>query len=435
MKNTTERFLAGFFAGAILLGTVALSLPGMTAGPLSFVDRLFTATSAVCVTGLTVVDTGTSFTIPGQLVILLLIQVGGLGYMTIGSIAVVLFGRLPLGQKGVISESLNVADLPAAQQLKLVMKQVLVYTLLFESAGALLLGMRFSLDTGSVLRGVYLGVFHAVSAFCNAGFSLFPDSLERFRADVLVNVAVSALVIAGGLGYVVWINLRRRILRRGELLLHTKIALTATGVLLAVGYAAVWLANPRLIAGMDPVSRVLVPWFTAMTARTAGFNTVPMRDLSSLTLLVLMVLMFIGASPGGTGGGIKTTTAAVMVLFLSRFMHREGSVPVFRRMLSQQLVLKSFTIFLLSLVVVLCAAVLIHAVSGCTLGVALFETVSAFGTVGLSLGLTPALPTAGKLVLLVVMVAGRVGVLTLLLAMVRRRVREIHYIEEDVAIG
>jgi trk system potassium uptake protein TrkH len=442
--------LAGSFAVVIAAGTLLLSLPFARAGdPISLLDALFTATSAVCVTGLTVVETGTRFSPAGQAVILTLIQVGGLGLMTFAVFVGVLLGRrVAFTDRMVIQGSLH--HTPKAGIRRLV-RYVLGFTLATEAAGATLLWLRFR---GQFPAGeaVWQSVFHSVSAFCNAGFGLLTDNLVRYRGDVLVNAAITGLIIVGGLGFLVnmelwdqvWLRLRGR--RAPLPTLHSRLALTVTAALLLGGTVAfLALEWDNVLRGLPLGERVLAAWFQSVTPRTAGFNTIDYGRVSSETLFFTIFLMFVGASPGSTGGGIKTTTFGLLTALVVARWRGHGRATVFHRTIPHAVMDRALTLALLAWALVSLAVGLLVATEtgGVPFGAAeprflalMFEAVSAFGTVGLSTGVTASLSGAGKLVLVTLMYAGRVGPLTLVLAVGSRTDRgRFRYAEENVMVG
>ena len=442
--------LAGSFTFAILLGTLLLSLPLAQAGdPVSVLDAFFTATSAVCVTGLTVVDTGTRFSPAGQAVVLALIQVGGLGLMTFAVFVGVVLGRkVAFTDRMVIQDSMH--HTPKAGVRRLV-RYVLGFTLASEAAGALLLWLRFRGQFPSG-EAAWQSVFHAVSAFCNAGFGLLPDNLVRYRGDLLVNLAITALIVVGGLGFLVNMEVRDQAMlrlrgRRAPMLtLHARLALTVTAALLVAGTLAfLALEWDNALRGLPPGERLLASWFQSVTPRTAGFNTVDFGRVSSDTLFFTILLMFVGASPGSTGGGIKTTTFGLLVALVVARWRGRGRATVFHRTIPHAVMDRALMLTLLAwaLVSLGIGLLVFTETHGRPFGEAeprfvalMFEAVSAFGTVGLSTGLTPSLSPAGKLVLAALMFVGRVGPLTLVLAVGPRQERgRFRYAEENVMVG
>jgi trk system potassium uptake protein TrkH len=442
--------LAASFALVIAVGTLLLSLPLAHGGePVSFIDALFTSTSAVCVTGLTVVDIGTRFSPAGQAVILALIQVGGLGLMTFAVFVGVLLGRkVAFTDRMVIQDSMH--HTPKAGVRRLV-RYVLAFTLATEAAGAALLWLRFRGQFPSG-EAVWQSVFHSVSAFCNAGFGLLTDNLVRYRGDVLVNLAVTGLIVVGGLGFLVnmelWdqARLRLRGLRAPLLTLHARLALTVTAALLLGGTVAfLFLEWGNVLRDLPPGERVLAAWFQSVTPRTAGFNTIDYGRVSSDTLFFTIFLMFVGASPGSTGGGIKTTTFGLLVALVVARWRGRGRATIFHRTIPHAVMDRALTLALLAWALVSLAVGVLVATEthGVPAGDAapsfvalMFEAVSAFGTVGLSTGITASLSGAGKLVLAALMYVGRVGPLTLVLAVGPRPGRgRFRYAEENVMVG
>ncbi len=425
------------FVVTILVGTALLSLPAASASgeSIGLFDAFFTASSATCVTGLVVLDTGADFSVLGQGVILALIQIGGLGLMTMTTFLFLLIGRR-IGLRGrlLIQESLGQANLSGLIRL---VRSIFLFTLLSEVIGAALLTARFSVDM-PFGRAAYFGAFHAVSAFCNAGFDLFGDSLVSYASDPLVILTVSGLVIIGGLGFLVLRDIRERE-AGGRMALHTRVVLRATAWLVAVGFVlilALEYANPATLGPLPLHGKVLSSWFTSVTPRTAGFNTLQTHLLAPSTLLLLVVLMFIGASPGGTGGGIKTTTAWVIfqgVLVTVRGRHELTSDG---RSVPRETVNRAVAIGAISLmIVVVVTGILLISETAGFLEV-FFETMSAFGTVGLTMGLTPKLSILGRVVIPLTMLAGRVGPFTMALAFaVGKDNAGVHFPEERVLVG
>ncbi len=418
------------FGGLIVLGTGLLSLPVMQAGgPVSLLDCLFTATSAVCVTGLITVDTPTAWSGWGQALICLLFQLGGLGIMTFSVAMLHLAGvRTGLASHLALSGSLGSAR---ASEMGRFTKNIILYTLLLEAAGAVVLTLRFAADYPWP-KAAALGGFHAVSAFCNAGFSLFSNSLESYPRDPVINLTVMALIVLGGLGFLVARELYGRLRRRGEgrpprLSLHARMVLTTSGVLVVGGALALWCLEGW--AGGDPAFSLWPAFFTSVTARTAGFDTMAVNKLSNASLLVVMALMFIGASPGSTGGGVKTTALATLYAVARTRLRGLPGATLYRRSISDKQVGEALTLMGCSLLVVMLAVVALAVleVNNLTHGhiraevlAHAFEAVSAFATVGLSMGITAKLTAGGKLVLIGLMFVGRLGPLTFIYALVRR---------------
>lgn len=419
-----SQVLAVSFLLLIAAGTLLLALPvSAEAGRLSLVDAFFTATSAVCVTGLIVFDTPNVLSTFGEIVLLLLIQLGGLGYMTISSLIVMtLGGRVSLHDRLILQEGLHAENVERITRFVLM---VLGVTLVFELSGALVLTLRWASEFG-LLRGAYLALFHSVSAFNNAGFSLFSLNLIPYRGDLIVNLIVAFLIIAGGIGFVVLTEIGE-LRRRRVLSLHTKVVLGMTSLLLVGGTVSVFLLernNPRSLAPLPAGEAWLASFFQAVAPRTAGFNTIDIGALGEPTLFIMMALMFIGASPGGTGGGVKTSTFAVTVLALWATVRGQAEPRIFYRRLSADLVARSFFICLIGFLVLNVVAGVLLVLEQRPLLATLFEATSALGTVGLSMGvsgqpvsLVGLFSSLGKILIALLMFAGRVGPLTLAVAL------------------
>ncbi len=428
----------------ILTGAVLLTLPisARSGEPTDFLDALFTATSATCVTGLVTVGTATHWSGFGQVVILLLIQIGGLGFMSLASIASFLTRRtITLRERMVMSAGLNLTENAGIVRLT---RRVLLGTLAFEGAGALLLATRFVPRVG-LWQGIKMGVFHSVSAFCNAGFDLIgtPDnpfaSLTGYADDWLVNLTIMALIVIGGLGFFVWGDIwdKRRFRR---LRLHTKLVLVTTALLLCVGFLLTLIfewGNPQTLGAMPTQDKVLAAAFQSVTLRTAGFNTIDQAALTGPSQAVACLLMMIGGSPGSTAGGIKTVTAAVLVLSAISALRGRTTVSAFGRTIVSRSIMNAVTMMIVGGMLSLTGACVISYVESAPFGACLFEAVSAFATVGLSMGLTPTLHTISHLILILLMYLGRVGVLTLGVAVLMRH-REppkMQYPDADVMVG
>lgn len=433
------RILALGLLAVIGIGTLLLRLPVATETgvPITFVNALFTATSATAVTGLTVVHTADTFSLFGEIVVMALIQVGGLGFMTMSVLAALVLGRkITLRERLLIQESLNQNRVQGVVRLT---RAVLLFTLAFEGLGAALLAIRFVPDLGWG-RGIYYAIFHAVSAFCNAGFDLFPVSLTGYRDDYLVNLVMAGLIIFGGLGFAVLLEVYQ--LRHWrKLSLHGKLVLSSTGILLGAGFLAVLLLefnNPATLGQLPAGQRLLPAFFQAVVPRTAGFSTLPTGDLLPVTLFAMMLLMFVGASSGSTGGGIKTNTFSVLLLSLYSMLIGRSETRAFRRQLPVGTIFKAYAVSTMALMVVSLAVLVLLATERAGFEQILFEVFSAFGTVGLSTGITPALSSAGRIVISIVMFIGRLGPLTLGFALAQqaqRRKQTWHYPEETILIG
>ena len=435
---STYQILVLGFAGLILSGVALLMTPyaSKSGDSLRFVDAQFTATSAVCVTGLVVVDTGTYFSVFGQSVILLLIQIGGLGVMTVATLVAVLSGKkINLKERLLIQEATNQLDLAGVVRLTL---YIIRATLLVELVGGTILALRWFQDFG--LKGIYFGYWHAVSAFCNAGFDLFGEyrSITGYVGDLTVNGVIASLIVVGGIGFPVVADLWNcRQTRRFSL--HTKVVLTTTVLLIVLGAGFIFVAeygNAKTLSDLPPADKVMASLFQSVTARTAGYNTVDIGLLREGTLLAIIFLMFVGASPSSMGGGVKTSTAAILFISLVGSVTGKRDPLAFGRQIPQQTVYKAFTIVTISVMLISLATLTLSFTEAAPIFSLLFEVTSAFGTVGLSTGITPKLSDAGKVLITLTMFAGRVGTLTLLMALaLRPRKERLKYPEGKIVIG
>jgi potassium uptake TrkH family protein len=434
------RLVAASFATAILIGAALLMLPLATEGPggASFLTAIFTSTSAICVTGLIVVDTPTYWSQFGQVVILGLIQVGGFGIMTLGSLLAILVARR-LGLRGRLLAQAETGALDLGD-VRRILRGVLVLTVAFEAVAALVIALRLGLAydyaTGSA---VYHGVFTSVSAFNNAGFALWSDSLVGFVQDGWISLTISFAIVAGGLGFPVWLELFREYGRPRSWSLHTKLTLVLTALLLAVGFFAVlgfeW-ENPATLGALDAPAKLLASFFQGVTPRTAGFNSLDYGSMEDETLLVTSALMFVGAGSAGTAGGIKVTTLAVLGLMVWAEVRGEPQVNAFGRRIGGPGQRQALAITIIALAAVAVCTLVLVAVSPFSLTETLFESASAFGTVGLSTGITAKLPSTGEVALIVLMYLGRIGPHMLGTALVlRERERRFRYAEERPIIG
>lgn len=438
--TTPTRVLVFSFLSFIFVGTILLMLPWSTLshGSPGFIDSLFTATSAVCVTGLVVVNTASYWSMWGKVVILILIQAGGLGLMTFATAHALVTGRrVTLTERLIIQEQTGYWSLSGLVRL---MKRVILATLVFEFLGALVLGVVLGKSMGLELPGaMFHGLFHSVSAFCNAGFDILGSSLVPYAGDPLVIMTVSLLIIIGGLGFYVITDVYENRGKWRDLSLHSRIAIKMTGALLVIGTVLVLVLegkNPGTIGNMSLRIRLLSSWFQSVTARTAGFNSIFTENLRIPTSFIVIALMFVGASPGGTGGGIKTTTFYSSVRFVAALVQGKEDVNVSRRRLPEGLVLKALSIILISLGLISVSTLLLTITEEASFFDILFEVVSAFGTVGLSRGITPSLSIPGKLIIIVTMFAGRVGPLSLAVAISKQANQAgIRYPEEKVLVG
>jgi trk system potassium uptake protein len=422
---TPPKILVLGFATLILIGTGLLTLPIATVdgNGLSLLNALFTATSATCVTGLVVVDTGSTFTTFGQLVIISLIQVGGLGFMTMATFFFFLLGKkISLKDRLLLQESLNNLSIDGIVRL---VKRVLIFTAIIEIIGAIILSIRFSYDM-SVGKAVYYGIFHSISNFNNAGFDLMGEfrSLTPYVSDPTVTLTVCALIILGGIGFIV-MNEVYEYRETRRLSVHSKVVLVTSFILTIGGTMLIFLfefGNDKTLQPLSPIGKILGALFQSVTARTAGANTLNIPDLTHPTLFLTIILMFIGASPGSTGGGIKTTTFATLLGTVWSQVKGKEDVVLFRRRIVTEIILKALTVTVSGLFLVIGITMLLTITeTGKDFLMILFEVNSAFATVGLSMGLTPELSPIGRMLIIFTMFAGRVGPLTVAFAIAKRR--------------
>ena len=407
--------------------------------PIGFLDALFTATSATCVTGLVVFDTYLQFTLFGQIVILTLIQIGGLGFMTFAILfSMVLRKKIGLRERAFLMEAVSADRLAGVVRLA---RRVLFGTLLIEGTGALLLSLRFCPMLG-LERGVWYGVFHAVSAFCNAGFDLFGyqapyQSLVGFESDPLVLLTIAGLIVVGGIGFVVWDDVVEHRLNIRRYTLHAKAVLFGTAMLLAGSTVLFYILEADAsFAGMTAPQRLLAAFFQAVTPRTAGFNAVDLTQLSEGGALLTMLLMLVGAAPGSTGGGMKLTTVAVLMMAVSAHLRRRNDVDLFSRRIDPETVRKAFCNCTFYLSLMLSVSFVILAVQQeMLMKDVFFECISAIGTVGLSTGITRDLLPLSKALVLLLMYVGRVGSVTVFIAVSRKKTSKLRYPVEHIIIG
>ena len=442
VKFNTIQIIALGFAATILAGALLLSLPAANrdGAAIAFTDALFTATSATCVTGLVVYDTYAQFTLFGQIVILCLIQIGGLGFMTVATLFFMMMRRkIGLAERGLLMESVSAFQIGGVVRL---IRRVMIGTAVFEGVGAILLAVRFCPQMGAA-TGVYYAIFHSVSAFCNAGFDLMGRfspyaSLVPYQSDVLVNFVIMSLIVIGGLGFVVWNDMIEHRWRYGRYQLHTKIVLLTTFLLIAAGAVLFYIMEKdNTLAGMPAAGKLLASLFQSITPRTAGFNTVDMAALTEGGAALTMLLMLVGASPGSTGGGIKTTTIAVILMATVSYIRNTDDINVFHRRLENGVLKRAYCGTTIYIALSIVGVFLIITTQGLPVKDAAFETLSAIGTVGLSTGITRELNTFSRLIITLLMYSGRVGSLTLAMAILERMSKKtnLRNPEEKIIIG
>jgi trk system potassium uptake protein TrkH len=442
LKLKPALFMLVSFAVAIAIGTILLSLPISVnkAGRINFIDALFTATSATCVTGLIVKDTGGFFSSFGQSIILILIQMGGLGIMTFSVSLALLMGQKVDKRQEVIMQ--NVLDNDTIKEVVTLVKFIFKMTIFVELVGIIFLFFHWNKNFDNSLSALYYAVFHSISGFCNAGFSLFSDNLMSFKSDIITIIIISLLIIIGGVGFIVIYDikqlwLRKDKIRTGRLRAHTKLVLFITFILIVIGASFIFIVNNNSeVLGENLKEKLFNAYFLAVTARTAGFNTVDLGGLSQASFFIIMILMFIGASPGSTGGGIKTSTFGLILKAASSFIKNEKEVRLFKRTIPLSVINKAFSILIMFLTTLCFFALILFLVETDVFVRILFESISAFGTVGLSLGTTHNLTFWGKIVVIMLMFVGRLGPLTIVLSLTKSpSVVKYSYAEERVLVG
>ncbi|MCI9199001.1 MAG: Trk family potassium uptake protein [Lachnospiraceae bacterium] len=438
---TATRTIAVGFLGIILAGTFLLMLPISSAdGKMTdFLTALFTATSATCVTGLVVVDTYAGWSVFGKAILLGMIQIGGLGFMTIGVfVAVLMKKNIGLKERRILQESMNTLQIGGIVRL---VKKITIGTLAIEGIGAMLLSFRFVPQMGWA-EGICNGIFHSISAFCNAGFDLMGkseeySSLVSYSGDFLVNITIMLLIIIGGIGFLVWDDLQKKKFRFKEYRLHTKIVLVVTFFLIFGGAFCIYLfEKDNLMAEMGTGETILTSLFASVTARTAGFNTIDVGGMSASSKLVTIVLMFIGGSPGSTAGGIKTTTFAVMLIFVWANLRNSHGSNIFGRRLEEEEIRKASVVVTINLLLAVAAAVIVCGMQTLPMEDVLLEVFSAIGTVGMSSGITRELNVVSRVVIILLMYCGRIGSMTFALSFTeRKKVAPVQLPAEKIIIG
>ncbi|KUP23793.1 ATP synthase subunit J [Paenibacillus sp. DMB5] len=440
LRLTPPKILSLGFVLLIAVGTLLLCLPAAsTSGRISFIDALFMATSATCVTGLAVIDTGTQLTVFGQIVLLVLFQFGGLGFVTMATlITLVLNKRISLKERLLLQESMNQNSMQGIVKL---IRRVLIYSLVIQLIGAMLFTVRFIMDMPAG-KAVYYGLFHSVSIFNNAGFDLFGDvhgpfsGLTRYVEDPIVNITSMLLIFLGGIGFIVLSDIVD-FPKRKRLTLHSKVVLSTSAVLILIGAAVFfWLELNTTLKPLHAGGKLMASFLQAITPRSGGVTTIEIPLLRESTQFLMILLMFIGAAPGSTGGGIKITTFAILVVTAYSKIRGKEDIVMFRHRISKDNVYRAITMTLLSLMLVLIATMLLSVTESADFLTVLFEAVSAFGTSGITMGLTPELTTPGKILVIILMFVGRTGPLTLAYAIKPKKNKELfRYPEGNITIG
>lgn len=447
LKNPAQTIIFSFFS-IIIIGAILLMMPfAVTSSTtLDFTDALFTATSAVCVTGLIVVDTATKFTIYGQFIIMLLIQLGGLGIMIFTFFTAMIFNKdISLEDKLNLSYMLNEKDF---QKISKSISKIIALTFIIEGIGAVLLYTKFSTIYGYTLKAVFFSIFHAISAFCNAGFALYSNSVENFKADLLFNFYISALIILGGISFVVSTNLLQNLKdyvkikifkikqKKRALTLNTKIVLICSFILIFLGMLLIYgLEHSNTLLKYEIKTQYLTALFQSISLRTAGFNSIPLGSLKTSTYLLMVLLMFIGGAAGSTAGGIKVNNLGILFAYIRSMFTNSNSVSLMKKNISKDQVNKALLIFFISIFIVFIGTFIMVSIEDFKLIQIIFEVVSAFGTVGLSTGITPLLSFFGKYVIIWLMFLGRLGPLTIIAAATFKKDKNISYPEENILVG
>lgn len=436
-KLDPPRVLALGFGSLILIGSILLNLPVATQNgeSIGFINALFTSASAVCVTGLVVVNTGEFWSLFGQVVIILLIQMGGLGFMTMATIGALIIGKkITLKERLVIKEQLNQETMSGLVKLT---KYVILSTFAIEAIGAILLSTRF-IPIYGLIKGIWFSIFHSISAFCNAGFDITGNSIVPFVGDFIINMTISGLIILGGLGFSVYIDISRNKHFR-KLHLHSKLVLTITGILIGVGMIVILLtefSNPNTLGSLNIGEKLISSYFQSVVPRTAGFNSVNIGALYDTTVFFIIILMFIGGSPGSTAGGIKTTTFGTLILTTIGVIKGNKDVVAYRKRIAEEVINRSLAIATVGMGLIIIVSFILTVTERATFLDVLFETTSAFATVGLTRGITPDLTDFGKIIITLTMYAGRVGPLTMAFAFAKRSKKSnFRYSEGNILVG
>lgn len=434
----SRKLILGFFT-AIILGSILLYMPfSLQDGQeISFLTAVFTITSAICVTGLSVIDISKVLSFEGQIILLVFIQLGGLGVMTFSSLFFLLIGK-KIGYKDreLIKEERNAEN---SGEIVDFIKKIVIIVLLIEGIGAFFLTLEF-LKIFDFSKALYFGIFHSISAFCNAGFALFSNNLESYPGSVLMNMTVAYLIILGGIGFSVinsvLIAVRRDVKR---FTLTSKVAILVSMFLTFVGMILFFLLeykNPTTIGNLSWFDKVLASFFQSVTTRTAGFNTVPMGTLRPATIFMFCILMFIGASPGSTGGGIKTTTIGVIIFYVVGVVQGKENINVFNRRISWDILNRALAILIISIIYVSIVIMAVMTIENMSFEKVTFEVISAFATVGLSMGITADLSAMSKILIIITMFIGRLGPMTFALALGEKKVKQnLRYPKENILVG
>ena len=438
-KLSLSRKLILGFMGAILIGTLFLMMPFSSSGEenISFLTALFTITSAVCVTGLSVIDVGKELSTAGQIILLIFIQLGGLGIMTFSSFILLLIGKkITYEERELLKEERNLENNGGILWF---LKKIILTVVIIEGIGALFLSLRFAQDM-EIKKAIYYGVFHSISAFCNAGFSLFSTNLEEYAGSFVVTMTIAYLIIIGGIGFTVIDSIlcatRKKVTRFD---LTSKVAILVSMILVLLGtilFLILEYNNSGTIGEMPFLKKILASFFQSVTTRTAGFNSVPFGNLREGSVFLFCILMFIGASPGSTGGGIKTTTFGVIIFYVISVVKKREHVVIFNRRIGWEVLNRAIVILILSLLYVGTITLIIVSIDNFSLEQTIFEVISAFATTGLSLGITADLGTISRVLIICTMFLGRLGPMTFALALGgSNKIDKIQFPKENILVG
>ncbi|HHV25835.1 Trk family potassium uptake protein [Anaerosalibacter bizertensis] len=439
LELNPPRVLALGFAGLILIGAILLNLPiaSKSGESIGFINALFTSASSVCVTGLVVVNTGEYWSLFGHIVIICLIQMGGLGFMTLATLVALILGKkITLKERLIIKEQLNQETMSGLVKLT---KYVILSTFAIEGLGALFLSTRFIPRYGFI-KGLWFSIFHSISAFCNAGFDITGNSIVPFKGDIVVNLTIAFLIIIGGLGFSVYIDISRH-KRFNRLSLHSKLVLVITLILIIVGMILFYIIEWDNLGTLEPLNtkeRIVASFFQSVVTRTAGFNSIDMSKMKDTTTFIMIILMFIGGSPGSTAGGIKTTTFGAILLTTFTVIRGGRDVVAYKRRIPQEIIYRALTIASIGIFLVTVISMILTISEGANFLDLLFETTSAFATVGLTRGVTPDLTDFGKILIAITMYLGRVGPLTMAFAFAKRQknsIKNYRYSEGNILVG
>jgi trk system potassium uptake protein len=434
IKFTPPQFLAFIFICLVTFGGLLLQLPFATEKEISWIDAFFISTSAATVTGLAPIDPGSTFTLFGEIVIMLLIQFGGLGVMTFAVLVVIMLGKkIGMKQRLLMQEALNQPSLGGVIRL---VRNLFIFVFIMESLGIIFLATKWVPEMGWA-KGLYYSLFHTIAAFNNAGFALWPDNLSRFVGDPIVNLVITTLIITGGLGFTVVFDLYYQ-RRFKKLSLHSKVMLISTLIVNVLAILAIFAfeySNPNTLGKLSISEKIWAAYFQGITPRTAGFNTIDIASLQQPTLMLMLLLMFVGAGSTSTGGGIKLTTFIVIVFAVINFIKGKEEIIVFNRTIRNQILFRALAILSISILFIFIATMLLAFTEDAGLMPILFEVVSAFGTVGLSMNFTPHLSSLGKIIIMFIMFLGKMGPLTLVYSISKPEKTKVRYPDGELFTG